>query len=158
MIEIIAALVGAIIGSFLTLAYSSVHESNALRRERKIIKSTLLSECELQYGVLNVLEGRYKQASSVNPARVALDLFEYGLSRHMAVLGNIVLIQKLSQFIINVRALNMALDRYEPELLKALADTRRMANVERMRIGICNSIKLCKKTLQIVQSSLEGDN
>jgi hypothetical protein len=156
MIEIVAALTGAIIGSVLTLVYSGVHESIALRRERKIIKNTLFSECELQSRVLTVLEKRYKQSSSVNPVRVALDLFEHGLSRHMAVFGNIVLIQKLSQFIVNVRALNMALDRYEPELLKALADTRRMANVENMRIGICNSIILCKKTLQVVQSTLKN--
>ena len=154
MIEIVTALLGAIIGSVLTLVYSSVHESIALRRERKIIKSTILSECELQNSVLNVLAKRYGQSSSVNPARVSLDLFEHGLSRHITVLGNIALIQKLSHLIINVRALNMALDRYEPELLKALDDTRRMDNVERMRIGICNSISLCKSSLKAVQSTL----
>lgn len=158
MIEVVAALAGAIIGSMLTLVYSSFHETNGLRREREIIRKTLLVECELQRDVLNVLEVRYKEPQSVNPARFTLDIFEYALKRHLSGLGDVVLIQKLSQLTINVRALNMTLDRYEVELMKALADTRRIPNVERMRLGICKSIQLCKKALHVVCLSLQNDN
>ncbi len=158
MIEVVAALAGAVIGSMLTLVYSSVHETNGLRREREIIRKTLLVECKLQRDVLNVLEVRYKEPQSVNPARFTLDIFEYALKRHLSGLGDVVLIQKLSQLTINVRALNMTLDRYEVELMKALADTRRIPNVERMRLGICKSIQLCKKALHVVCLSLQNDN
>ena len=159
MIEVIAALAGAIIGSMLTLVYSSVHETNGLRREREIIRKTLLDESALQHDVLNVLEARYKQPQSVNPARFTLDIFEYALKRHLSVLGDVALIQKLSQLLINVRALNVALDRYEPELMKAMADTRRIPNVERMRLGICKSIQLCRKSLHLVCIALQnGDD
>ena len=41
---------------------------------------------------------------------------------------------------------------------KALADTRRIPNVERMRLGICKSIQLCKKALHVVCLSLQNDN
>ena len=158
MIEVVAALAGAIIGSMLTLVYSSVHETNELKREREIIRKTLLAECALQHDVLNVLEVRYKEPQSVNPARFALDIFEYALKRHLSGLGDVVLIQKLSQLVIKVRALNMALDRYEPELMKALAETRRIPNVERMRLGICKSIQLCKKSLHVVCLALQNDD
>ena len=158
MIEVVAALAGAVIGSMLTLVYSSVHETNELKREREIIRKTLLAECALQHDVLNVLEARYNEPKSVNPARFTLDIFEYSLKRHLSGLGDVVLIQKLSQLVINVRALNVALDRYEPELMKAMADTRRIPNVERMRLGICKSIQLCKKSLHVVCLALQDND
>lgn len=156
MIEIIAALVGAIIGSALTLGYSSVQKNNARKREQQIIKCALLSECETQKQILDILEQSYNHPCGVNPTRFALDLFAYALHRHVAELGDVELIGKLSHLTVNIRALNTTLDRYEPKLLQGLEGHHGMTNVEQMRIGICNYIQCCKKALTAVRLVLES--
>ena len=155
MVEVVAALVGAIIGSAITLVYSSVREHLALRREQKIINNALLAEGELKLELLKTLQSSYKYLGGISPVRFSLDLYEHALLRHMTALGNLKLIAQLSQLIIDARSLNSALDRYEPELLKAMEDTRRKPNVENMRVAICKNIGVCSIALENVRKVLK---
>lgn len=160
MTELIASLVGAIVGSLITLVCANWHEKSAQKTERRILRKTLQEECKLQMALLEKLGSQYAHPQSVNPARVSLDLFVHALNRHVSVLGDVELIRKLSQVIVLVKALNTALDRYEPALLKAVADPRWLSNVESSRIGICSNIRLCKQVLvelnSLVQDAKKG--
>ncbi len=147
MTELIASLVGAIVGSVITLVYTNWHEKSAQEKERRILQKTLQEECQLQMSLLEKLGGQYAQPQSVNPARVSIDIFVHVLNRHVSVLGDVKLIRKLSQVVVLAKALNAALDRYEPALLKAVSDSRWLPNVEISRQGICANIRLCKKVL-----------
>ena len=155
MTELIASLVGAIVGSLITLVYANWHEKSAEEKERRILQKTLQDECQLQMALLERLGGQYAQPKSVNPARVSLDIFVHALNRHVSVLGDIKLIRKLSQVIVLVKALNTALDRYEPALLKAMSDSRWLPNVESSRQGICANIRSCKKVLCELKATVQ---
>ena len=155
MVEVVAALVGAIIGSAITLVYSSLREYLALRREQKTINNALLAEGEFKLELLKTLESSYGHPRGISPVRFSLDLYEHALLRHMTALGNLKLIAQLSQLIIDARSLNSALDRYEPELLKAAEDNRRMPNVENMRMAICQNIGVCRIALENVRKILK---
>lgn len=147
MTELISSLVGAIVGSLVTLVYANWHEKSAEEKERRILRKTLQEECQLQMALLEKLGGQYAKPKSVNPARVSFDLFVHALNRHVSVLGDVKLIRELSQVVVLAKALNAALDRYEPALLKAMSDPRWLPNVESSRIGICSNIRLCKQVL-----------
>ena len=147
MLELIASLIGAIVGSVITLVYTNWHEKTAQEKEKRILKEALQGECRLQMLLLERLDNQYAQSQSVNPGRVSLDLFVHALNRHVAELGDVKLICKISQLVVLVKALNTALDRYESALLKAIADPRWLPNVENSRKGICINIKNCKQVL-----------
>ena len=147
MTELIASLVGAIVGSVITLVYANWHEKSAQEKERRILQKTLQEECQLQMSLLEKLGGQYAQPQNVNPARVSIDIFVHALNRHVGIFGDVKLIRKLSQVVVLAQALNAALDRYEPALLKAVSDSRWLPNVESSRQGICANILLCKKVL-----------
>lgn len=156
MIEVIASLLGAIVGSAITLLCANWHEKSAQKRERQILQEALLEECQLQGALLMKLGSQYAQPQSVNPARVSLDLFAHALSRHIDALGDVKLIQKLSQVVVHVKALNAALDRYEPALLKAVEDSRWLPNVEHSRMGICNNIRLCMQVVDGLKAEVQS--
>lgn len=148
--EIITSLIGAIVGSVITLVYTNWHEKFALEKEKRILQEALLGECQLQMALLERLDYQYAQSQSVNPGRVTLDLFVHALHRHVTELGDVKLISKISQFVVQAKALNAALDRYEPALLKAVADPRWLSNMENFRKGICVNITNCKQGLNEV--------
>lgn len=147
MAEIIASLTGAIVGSVVTLAYTTWHERSSKKREQQILQNVLQKECQLQMAVLETLSQQYAQPQRVNPMRVSIDIFTHALNRQVGEFGDVGIIRALSQVILNVKALNTALERYEPELMKAMEDSRRLHNVERSRKGICNNIQLCMRVL-----------
>ena len=62
-------------------------------------------------------------------------------------LGDVKLICKISQLVVLVKALNTALDWYEPALLEAISDPLWLPNVENSREGICINIKNCRQVL-----------
>lgn len=156
MTELIASLVGAIVGSLITLVCANWHEKSAQKTERRILRKTLQEECKLQMALLEKLGSQYAHPQSVNPARVSLDLFVHALNRHVSVLGDVKLIRELSQVVVLAKALNAALDRYEPALLKAMSDSRWLPNVESSRQGICVNIRLCKKVLCELEATVRG--
>ena len=156
MTELIASLVGAIVGSVITLVYTNWHEKSAQEKERRILQKTLQEECQLQVSLLEKLGGQYTQPQSVNPARVSIDIFVHVLNRHVSVLGDVKLIRKLSQVVVLAKALNAALDRYEPALLEAMDDRRRLPNIEHSRIAICNNIKLCKQVIETLKAHVQS--
>ena len=154
---IVLSLFSGIIGCLLTLVCSSARENNTRKRERKILKQALVSECGLQDHILTAIEEWHARPYGVNPARFSLAVFEHGLNRHIVVFGNIELIQKLSQLTVNVKALNTTLDRYEQELLAALKNNHVPENVEIMRKGIRNCIQMCRTALIAVKLASEND-
>jgi len=154
--EVIVSLVGAIVGSAITLVYTNWSEKLARKREEKILRKTLLEESQLHIKVLEVLGSQYAKPKAVHPMRVSLDLFVHALNRHVGEIGDVGLIRLLSQVVLNVRALNTALDRYEPELMKALDDSRRLQNVEHSRKGICRNIQLCQCAINELKAKLES--
>ena len=156
MTEVVASLIGAIVGSVITLMYAHWHEKTARETERRILRSSLLEECLLQINVLEALRSQYAQPKSVHPARVSSDLFQHALNRHVGELGDTELIRRLSQVVLHARALNTALDRYEPALLEAMDDRRRLPNIEHSRIAICNNIKLCKQVIETLKAHVQS--
>lgn len=158
MTELIASLVGAIVGSVITLVYAKWHEKSAEEKERQILRKTLQEECKLQMALLEKLGSQYAHPQSVNPARVSLDLFVHALNRHVSVLGDVKLIRELSQVVVLAKALNAALDRYEPALLKAVEDSRWLPNVEHSRMGICNNIRLCMQVVDELKAEVQSGN
>lgn len=154
MTDLIASLVGAIVGSVITLVYANWHEKAAQRKEREILRKTLRDECRLQTALLEKLDSAYARPQSVNPARVSLDVFVHALNRHMGVLGDVELIRSISHVVVLAKALNLALDRYEPALLQAMDDHRCLPNVEHVRRSICTNIHLCKQVLAELQEKV----
>ena len=156
MTEVVASLIGAIVGSVITLVYAHWHEKTAQETERRILRDALQKESQLQIAVLEVLRSQYARPQSVHPARVSIDLFLHALNRHVGELGDLELIQMLSQVVLHAKALNTALDRYEPALLEAMDDHRRLSNVEHSRIAICNNIKLCKQVIETLKTHVQS--
>lgn len=112
MTEVVASLIGAIVGSMITLVYTHWHEKSAQDTERRILRDALQQESQLQIAVLEALCSQYARPQSVHPARGSIDLFLHALNRHVGELGNLELIQMLSQVVLHAKALNTALDRY----------------------------------------------
>ena len=156
MLEVIASLLGAIVGSAITLLCANWHEKSAQKRERQILQEALLEECQLQGALLEGLDGQYAQSQRVNPARVSIDLFVHALNRHVDVLGDVKLIQKLSQVVVHAKALNTALDHYESTLLRAVEIPQWLSNVERLRMSICSNIRLCKRVVDELKAEVQS--
>ena len=154
MKEVLASLIGAIVGSVITLIYAHWHEWSAHKMEQQILRNTLLEECQLQMGLLEEFEKYYAQPQYVHPARISIDLFAYAINRHVAILGDVKLIKTLSLVILHSKALNTVLDRYEA-ILAGTIILPRMGDVESLRIVICHNIKLCKKGLDELQKMVK---
>ncbi len=61
MLELIASLIGAIVGSVITLVYTNWHEKTAQEKEKRILQEALLGECLLQMALLERLDNQYAQ-------------------------------------------------------------------------------------------------
>ena len=57
----VRSLIGAIVGSVITLVYTNWHEKFALEKEKRILQEALLGECQLQMALLERLDNQYAQ-------------------------------------------------------------------------------------------------